>query len=140
MEPRRRWPPCWRWPRLPNQWRRSGKPTGWPWRSRPWKDSRNSATKRRWSRCYRCCKAPTDRQVKSQAALGLAYAADPLVAALLFAEPAAAVLSKDELFVAAFTLGPAGEDRLALFLDDADESLRSRALVLLLLLELKAPQ
>jgi ParB family chromosome partitioning protein len=80
-----------------------------------------------------------DPQVKYRAALGLAYAGDPLVAALVFSAPAAEVLSQDERFVAAFTLGPAGEDRLAAFLDEADEGLRTRALLLLLLLELKAP-
>ena len=81
-----------------------------------------------------------DPQVKYHAALGLAYAGDPLVASLVFSAPAAEVLSRDEQFVAAFTLGPAGEDRLAVFLDDADEALRTRALVLLMLLELKAPK
>jgi ParB family transcriptional regulator, chromosome partitioning protein len=81
-----------------------------------------------------------DPQVKYRAALGLAYAGDPLVASLVFSQPAAAVLSKDEQFVAAFTLRADGADRLALFLDDADESMRNRALLLFLLLELKAPQ
>ncbi len=81
-----------------------------------------------------------DPQVKYHAALGLAYAGDPLVASVVFSTQAAEVLSKDEQFVAAFTLGPAGEDRLALFLDDADESLRNRALLLELMLELKSAQ
>jgi ParB family chromosome partitioning protein len=80
-----------------------------------------------------------DPQVKYHAALGLAYAGDPLVAALVFSAPAREVLSKDEQLVAAFALGSAGEDQLALFLDDADEPLRTRALVLQMLLELKAP-
>jgi ParB family chromosome partitioning protein len=79
-----------------------------------------------------------DPQVKYRAALGLASAGDPLVAALVFSTPANGVLTRDAQLVAAFALGPAGEDRLALFLDDADEALRSRALVLLMLLELKA--
>jgi ParB family chromosome partitioning protein len=82
----------------------------------------------------------SDPQVKYQAALGLAYAGDPFVAALVFAAPAAAVLSKGERFAAAFTLGPAGQDQLAVFLDDDDEAVRTWALLLLLLLELKAPQ
>ena len=82
----------------------------------------------------------SDPQVKYNAALGLAYAGDPLVASLVFSDPAAAVLSKDELLVAALTLGPAGEDRLALFLDDADEALRSRALIVQMLLELSSPR
>jgi ParB family chromosome partitioning protein len=81
-----------------------------------------------------------DVQVKYHAALGLAYAADPLVGALVFSEPSAAVLSKEERLVAAFTLGPAGADALAAFLDDADEGIRTRALVLLMLLELAAPR
>ncbi len=81
-----------------------------------------------------------DPQVKYHAALGLAYAGDPLVAALVFSEPAAQVLSPNERFVAAFALGPAGEDHLASFLDDPDEALRSRALLLMMLLELAEPQ
>ena len=80
-----------------------------------------------------------DPQVKYNAALGLAYAGDPLVAALVFSAPADAVVAKDEQFVAAFALGAAGADRLALFLDEADEGLRWRALILLMLLELAAP-
>jgi ParB family chromosome partitioning protein len=82
----------------------------------------------------------SDPVVKYNAALGLAYSGDPLVASLVFSTQADAVLSKDEQFVAAFTLGPAGDDRLALFLDDADESLRARALLLLMLLELADPR
>jgi ParB family chromosome partitioning protein len=81
-----------------------------------------------------------DPQVKYHAALGLAYAGDPLVASLVFSDAAAQVLAKDERLVAAFALGPAGEDRLAVFLDDADEALRNRALLLMLLLELAAPR
>ncbi len=80
-----------------------------------------------------------DPQVKYAAALGLAYAGDPLVASLVFSDPAAQVLSKDEQLVAALALGPAGEDRLALFLDDADEAVRTRALLIQMLLELKSP-
>jgi ParB family chromosome partitioning protein len=80
-----------------------------------------------------------DPQVKYAAALGMAYAGDPLVASLVFSEPAAALLSRDEQLVAALTLGLAGEDRLALFLDDADEALRWRTLVIEMLLELKSP-
>lgn len=81
----------------------------------------------------------TDPQVKYHAALGLAYAGDAAVASLVFSDPAAAVLSKEERLVAAFTLGAAGEDRHAVYLDDADEALRTRALLLFLLLELEAP-
>ena len=80
-----------------------------------------------------------DPQVKYHAALGLAYAGDPLVASLVFAAPAGEVLSKEDQLTAALTLGPAGEDQLAVFLDGPDEELRTRALLLLLLLELAAP-
>jgi ParB family chromosome partitioning protein len=84
-----------------------------------------------------------DPHVKYHAARGLAYAGDPLVAALVFSEAAAQVLTPAERLVAAFLLGPAGEDQLAVFLDAAtetfldaaDESRRS-ALLLLMLLEL----
>ncbi len=77
-----------------------------------------------------------DPNVKYHAALGLAYAGDPTAPALVFSEAAGKVLSKDELLVAAFALGPAGEDRLAVALDDADEALRWRALLLFHLREL----
>ena len=80
-----------------------------------------------------------DPQVKYQAGLGLAYAGDPLVAAVLFSPQASEVLDRHDQFVGSFTLGSSGADRLALFLDDADENLRTRALLLLLLLEVKAP-
>jgi ParB family chromosome partitioning protein len=81
-----------------------------------------------------------DPQVKYHAALGLAYAGDPLVASLVFSDAAAAVLTPGERLVAAFTLGQAGEDRLAAFLDDADEGRRTWAVLLLMLLELAARQ
>jgi ParB family chromosome partitioning protein len=80
-----------------------------------------------------------DPQVKYHAALGLAYAGDPLVGSLVFSPAAAEVLPQEERFVAAFTLGPMGADRLAAFLDEPDEALRTRALLLLLLLELGDP-
>jgi ParB family chromosome partitioning protein len=76
-----------------------------------------------------------DPQVKYHAALGLAYAGDPLVASLVFSEPAVQVLSGAQRLVAAFMLGPAGEDQLAVFLDATEET-RGWALVLLMLLEL----
>ncbi len=81
----------------------------------------------------------SDPQVKYNAALGLAYAGDPLVAGLVFSDPAAEVLGPDDRFVAAFTIGPAGEGALAAFLDEADEALRTRAVLLLMLQELAAP-
>ena len=79
-----------------------------------------------------------DPQVKYHAALGLAYAGDPLVASLVFSEQAAQVLTADQRLTAAFALGPAGEDQLVVFLDAVEEPLRTRALLLLMLLEMKA--
>jgi ParB family chromosome partitioning protein len=80
----------------------------------------------------------SDPDVKYRAALGLAYASDPMAAALVFSDQAARVLSAGERLVAALTLGPAGEDQLTVFLDEEDENLRNQALILLMLLELKA--
>ena len=81
-----------------------------------------------------------DPQVKYHAALGLAYVGDPLGLApsIVFSDQAAQVLTPEERLVAALTLGPAGEDQLAVFLDDPNEALRNQALLLLMLLELKA--
>jgi ParB family chromosome partitioning protein len=81
-----------------------------------------------------------DNAVKYRAALGLAYAGDPLVAALVFSKPAAEVLGPAERLTAALLLGPAGADQLVTFLDDANEHLRNRALLILLLLELRDPR
>ena len=81
-----------------------------------------------------------DPQVKYHAALGLAYAGDAFVTSLVFSEEAKKVLTPGERLVAALTLGPAGEDQLVVFLDDADENLRNLALLLLMLLELKDNQ
>jgi ParB family chromosome partitioning protein len=82
----------------------------------------------------------TDPQVKYNAALGLAYAGDPLVAALVFSDPAAQVLSPEQRLVAAFTLGPAGAERLGAFLDNADDARRKWAVLLMMLLEHAARQ
>jgi ParB family chromosome partitioning protein len=79
-----------------------------------------------------------DPQVKYQAALGLAVAGDPMVAGLIFSAEAAKVIAPEDRLVAALTLGPAGEDQLVVFLDDNDETIRNRALLLLMLLELEA--
>jgi ParB family chromosome partitioning protein len=76
-----------------------------------------------------------DPQVKYHAALGLAYAGDPLVASLVCSSAAAEVLTPAERLVAAFTLGSAGEDQLAAFLDAAEPT-RNQALLLMLLREL----
>ncbi len=78
-----------------------------------------------------------DPQVKYHAALGLAYAGDAFVLNLLFSTEASQVIAAPERLVAALTLGQAGEDQQAVFLDDADEHIRNQVLVLLLLLELK---
>src|SRR5262249_46281141 len=53
-----------------------------------------------------------DPQVKAQGALGLAYAGDPLVASLIFSDPVVQVLVPAHRLVAAFLLGPAGEEQL----------------------------
>jgi ParB family chromosome partitioning protein len=79
-----------------------------------------------------------DATVKYQAALGLAFARDNSVAALVFSEPAKQVLTAAERIAAAFALGPSGEDALALFLDDEQLAARNHALLLLLLQEMKA--
>ncbi|HXG11676.1 MAG TPA: HEAT repeat domain-containing protein, partial [Gemmataceae bacterium] len=81
-----------------------------------------------------------DPQVKYHAALGLAYAGDPLAASLVFAEQADQVLTDGERLVAAFTLGPAGEEQLLVWLDHHDDKLRNWALLLLMLVEMKAHQ
>src|SRR5439155_19863614 len=79
-------------------------------------------------------------QVKKQASLGLAYNGDPRVSSVVFSDQAAAVLSAQERLVAALTLSAAGEDQLVVFLDDAEETLRHQALLLLMLRELKTRQ
>jgi ParB family chromosome partitioning protein len=81
-----------------------------------------------------------DPGVRYRAALGLAVAGDPLVAALVFSDEAKAAIPPAARLVAALTLGPAGEDQLAVFLDDPDEATRNAALSLQLLLELAARQ
>lgn len=77
-----------------------------------------------------------DPNVKYRAALGLARSGDSTDGTLVFSEAAAKILSDDERLAAAFALGSAGEDRLTVFLDDANEGIRSRALLLFMLREL----
>jgi ParB family transcriptional regulator, chromosome partitioning protein len=77
-----------------------------------------------------------DPQVKYRAGLGLAYAGDPQAAPLVFSPEAANVLSVHERLIAAFTLGPSSQDQLVSLLDENDEKIRDRALLILLLLEL----
>ncbi|MCI0463005.1 MAG: HEAT repeat domain-containing protein [Gemmataceae bacterium] len=79
----------------------------------------------------------SDNEVKYHAALGLAYAGDPLGASLVFSDQARQVLTPSMQLVGALTLGPAGEDQLVVFLDDADENVRNQALLVLMMLELK---
>ena len=81
-----------------------------------------------------------DPNVKSYAALGLAYAGDASVASLVFSREASRVLDVGEQIAAALALGPAGEDQLVVFLDHDKEHVRNRALLLLLLIEWKAPR
>src|SRR5262249_28755261 len=79
----------------------------------------------------------SDPEVKYHAALGLAYAGDPLGASLVFSDQARQVLKPEVQFVGALTLGAMGEDQLVVFLDDADEKIRNQALLLMMMLELK---
>jgi ParB family chromosome partitioning protein len=80
-----------------------------------------------------------DPEVKYHAALGLAYAGDATMSSLVFSTEAAKVLSVGERLGAAAALGPAGEDRLAVFLDHDKEPVRARALLLLLMRQWKDP-
>jgi ParB family chromosome partitioning protein len=77
----------------------------------------------------------SDPQVKFHAALGLAFAGDNFVAGLVFSDSARNVLRAEERLVAALMLGSAGEDQFSQFLDD---DLSGTALLLMMLLELKA--
>ncbi|MBL8798710.1 MAG: HEAT repeat domain-containing protein [Planctomycetia bacterium] len=75
-----------------------------------------------------------DPGVKYHAALGLAYAGDPLAATLIFSDEGTRHLNVEERLGAAFALGAAGEDQLIAFLDDAGISAENRTWTLLLLL------
>lgn len=76
-----------------------------------------------------------DPHVKYTSALAMAVAGDVQAAPLVFA-PEASMLTDAARLAAALALGPAGEDRLVAFLDSPDDSLRQRALLVLMLLEL----
>ena len=54
------------------------------------------ASRQSFERAYRLAEQAADVQAMAAAALGLAYAGNPLVASLVFSAPAAEVLSKDE--------------------------------------------
>lgn len=77
-----------------------------------------------------------DPEVKYRAALGLAYLGDATVLPLVGAGGPGGTL-KDEALAAAVALGPQGAAAITVYLDHPDETLRNRALLALLLLELK---
>jgi ParB family chromosome partitioning protein len=79
----------------------------------------------------------SDPQVKYRAALGLAFLGDPTVAPLVRSEAAGGVLGAANQFTATVALGPQAGAALAVYLDHPDEPLRNRALLVLMLLELK---
>lgn len=81
-----------------------------------------------------------DPEVKYRAAYGLAYLGDASVASLVFSEAGGKIISVGGQIAAALALGSAGEDRLVVFLDDPNEQVRSRALLLMMMREWKDPQ
>ncbi|MGP0065863.1 MAG: HEAT repeat domain-containing protein [Isosphaeraceae bacterium] len=81
----------------------------------------------------------SDLAVKYHAAKGLAFMGDASVAPLVFSEAGGKVVSIGEQIAAALVIGAAGEDQLAVYLDDTREEVRLRALILLMMLEWKAP-
>ncbi len=80
-----------------------------------------------------------DPAVKYHAAKGLAYCGDASVAPLVFSDAGGHVMSIGEQIAASLAIGAAGEDRLVVYLDDTRDEVRSRALILLMMLEWKAP-
>ncbi|WP_435011632.1 HEAT repeat domain-containing protein [Tundrisphaera lichenicola] len=81
----------------------------------------------------------SDPEVKYRAAFGLACLGDPSAASLLFSEPAGKLIAEGDRIAAALALGPLGEDRLIVALDDPKEEARNAALLLLMIREWKAP-
>ncbi len=83
-----------------------------------------------------------DPRVKYHAALGLAYAGDASAGTLVFSEAATGYLNAGETLGAALALADsaAGEGHLVAALDDKNAKARSRALLLLLMLEWKRPR
>lgn len=75
--------------------------------------------------------------VKYRAALGLAYLGDATVAPLIGSDAAKAILSPADQFTAMVALGALAGTATTVFLDHPDEPLRNRALLVLMLLELK---
>ncbi len=80
-----------------------------------------------------------DPAVKYHAAKGLAYTGDASMAPLIFSEEGGKIVSIGEQIAAALAIGAAGEDRLAVYLDDTRDEVRFRALILLMMLEWKDP-
>lgn len=76
-----------------------------------------------------------DNEVKLEAALGLAEVGDPTGLPLIRGLATAAAAPASRALAAAVALGPKAEDLLLAFLDHADEKVRSRALVLVMLME-----
>jgi ParB family chromosome partitioning protein len=81
----------------------------------------------------------SDAQVKYRAALGLAFAGDTSVAALIFSDTAKPVLTPHERLAAAFVLGDAGAEAMSVLLDDDNADLRSHAKLLLQLRDTRRP-
>ena len=81
-----------------------------------------------------------DPEVKYRAAFGLACLGDASVASLVFSDAGAQVISVGGQVAAALALGDPGEGRLVVFLDDPKAEVRSRALLLLMIREWKAPR
>ena len=80
-----------------------------------------------------------DPNVKYQAAMGLALLGVASIAPLIDSAEAAKFLSRDDRLAVVAALGDSAENRLVLTLDIDDEAVRDRALLLLILRELKAP-
>ncbi|MDB5307711.1 MAG: putative lyase [Gemmataceae bacterium] len=78
-----------------------------------------------------------DPEVKFRAALGLAYLGDATVVPLVRSEAAAKVLTASDQFTAMVALGSFAGTATTVYLDHPDEPLRNRALLVLMLLELK---
>ena len=78
-----------------------------------------------------------DPEVRHRAALGLAYLGDASVLPQLLSDQLANTVGAGAVLAAAVALGPAGDRLLAVFLDNADDTLRNRAVVVELLLELR---
>ncbi|WP_422929580.1 HEAT repeat domain-containing protein [Singulisphaera sp. PoT] len=81
----------------------------------------------------------SDPEVRYRAAYGMACLGDASVASLVFSDAGGKIISVGGQIAAALSLGKAGEDRLIVFLDDTNEKVRNRALLLMLMREWKDP-